>query len=293
MNLSLRSANRSVLDSVTSKRSLKMSSVDSHRRNKKFKWNYNLRKRNSNGTVCLKSSFDRIDDDLSELIFSFLPLKDKFRFECLSKHVQRVIFNRERSFSVTLYKRLSYSIFLSDSYNLLSANKDYSEYKVKYNSLKTILQKLKSLTALEVSDVIVSAQLFRIVANNCPHLQHFIVNGIASKFKVNKTNAQSISYFGRKCGHKLLSLKMSKTFPEQFIEQLHSFTPNLTSSHKFGDTCAQRAPKEWKSDKHCVKIETNIPKPYLILILNTNSNLFVTIFGNRSCETHHLKKIPQ
>ena len=38
---------------------------------------------------------DRIDDDLFELIISYLPIKDKLRFESVSKRFQRLVFNKQ------------------------------------------------------------------------------------------------------------------------------------------------------------------------------------------------------
>ncbi len=40
-------------------------------------------------------SFDsRVCDDLSEVILQFLPIKDKFRLECVSKQFQRTVYKR-------------------------------------------------------------------------------------------------------------------------------------------------------------------------------------------------------
>ena len=68
------------------KRSADLSSPNS---SKRLKPDYSLRKRKQNGMVCDKSSFDRFGYDLTELIVSYLPIKDKFRFECLSKQIQK------------------------------------------------------------------------------------------------------------------------------------------------------------------------------------------------------------
>ena len=38
---------------------------------------------------------DRIDDDLFELIISYLPIKDKLRYESVFKRFQRLIFNKQ------------------------------------------------------------------------------------------------------------------------------------------------------------------------------------------------------
>ena len=131
-----------------------------------------------------------------------------------------MIFNKQQYFSVRLYNY---------SYRLLIHNKSYTECKLNYNLFQIVLRKLHFLNALEVDDVVVNKQLFRTVADNCQHLKHFFIYGIASKFKVNKTNTKALEYFGQKCGHKLMSLKICKRFPEEYIKQLLAFTPNLTS----------------------------------------------------------------
>src|SRR5690349_4260058 len=42
-----------------------------------------------------KSSFDRFGDDLTEVILSYLPFDNKFRFECLSKQIQSLIYSKQ------------------------------------------------------------------------------------------------------------------------------------------------------------------------------------------------------
>jgi len=42
-----------------------------------------------------KDSFDRFGDDLCQLLLSYLSLKDRFRYECLSKQWQRVIYRTQ------------------------------------------------------------------------------------------------------------------------------------------------------------------------------------------------------
>ena len=45
--------------------------------------------------VSAKSSFDRFGDVLMELIVSHLTIEDKFKFECLSKRIQNIIFSKQ------------------------------------------------------------------------------------------------------------------------------------------------------------------------------------------------------
>ncbi len=44
---------------------------------------------------------DSVCDDLSEIILQFLPIEDKFRFECVSKQFQRTVFQRHYELVIT------------------------------------------------------------------------------------------------------------------------------------------------------------------------------------------------
>ncbi|CAG2101382.1 unnamed protein product, partial [Medioppia subpectinata] len=42
--------------------------------------------------IYAKDSLDRFGDDLCALLLSYLPLEDRFRWECVSKQFQRTVF---------------------------------------------------------------------------------------------------------------------------------------------------------------------------------------------------------
>ena len=52
------------------------------------------------------SYFDRVCDDLSEVILQFLSFEDKFRLECVSKQFQRTVFNRHYDLNIRKIERL-------------------------------------------------------------------------------------------------------------------------------------------------------------------------------------------
>ena len=55
-------------------------------------FNYNLK----------RDSFeDRVCDDLCEALLQFLPIEDKFKFECVSKQFQRNVFQRHEELCLT------------------------------------------------------------------------------------------------------------------------------------------------------------------------------------------------
>ena len=45
--------------------------------------------------VNAKNSFDRLGDDLTELILQYLTFEDKVRLECVSKQWRRLVFNKQ------------------------------------------------------------------------------------------------------------------------------------------------------------------------------------------------------
>ena len=49
-----------------------------------------------------KYSFDRIDDDLCEVLLSYLSLEQKFRFECVSKQFKRCVYQRQNQLKIDL-----------------------------------------------------------------------------------------------------------------------------------------------------------------------------------------------
>src|SRR5690349_14078889 len=55
-------------------------------------------------------SFDRFGDDLSEVLLTHLPLKDKIRLQCVSKQWRRTLFQRQTILSIDKYGKLDYSI---------------------------------------------------------------------------------------------------------------------------------------------------------------------------------------
>ncbi len=52
---------------------------------------------NLNNEKCSKNSFnDRIDDDLCQLLLSYLSIEDKIRFECVSKQWKELVYNKQQ-----------------------------------------------------------------------------------------------------------------------------------------------------------------------------------------------------
>ena len=77
-------------------------------------------------------SFDRFDDDLTEQIVAHLTIRDKFRFECLNKRAQSLIYRKENTLKLEL----------NDPSLPIDADS--------YQQLKRFVQKLKWLTRVEI-----------------------------------------------------------------------------------------------------------------------------------------------
>ena len=50
---------------------------------------------NTQMKVYAKNSFDRLGDDLTELILQYLTFEDKVRLECVSKQWRRLVYNKQ------------------------------------------------------------------------------------------------------------------------------------------------------------------------------------------------------
>ena len=89
-----------------------------------------------------RDSFDvRIDDDLFEVIVSYLPIKDKLRYESVSKRFQRFVFNKQKIL------RISYC---EDSAINLNAVHLISIDVMNVTNLSKLLNKFRFITTLEI-----------------------------------------------------------------------------------------------------------------------------------------------
>jgi len=53
---------------------------------------------------CSKESFDRISDNLCELLLSYLSISESVKFECVSKQWRSLIFNNQKKINYKTYK---------------------------------------------------------------------------------------------------------------------------------------------------------------------------------------------
>ena len=62
-------------------------------------------------TTYSKNSFDRFDDDLCEFVLSYLPSKDKFKYECVCSQWQRTIYQRVNRLAIRSNDELTRILF--------------------------------------------------------------------------------------------------------------------------------------------------------------------------------------
>ena len=133
-------------------------------------------------------SLDRFGDDLIELIVGNLTIEDKFKFECLSKRIQCLIFNKQYLLKTNLIDKFF-------------PHKAFGGFS--YKKLQEVLSKLKSLTKIEFDGkVLINSQIIKFIVDLCPHLRHITID----KFCItSELTTHCIEYFGRKCGPNLKS----------------------------------------------------------------------------------------
>lgn len=121
------------------------------------------------GTVARRDSFQRLDDDLSEEVLSYLPLKNKFRFECLCKRWQRLIFNKV------------FQLKTNEVRGLIPVFRSASDPEITLMDLQhfaTVLKKCRFLRYLSLHRLCGQnrEQLFDLVFEYCKHLTDVNIN---------------------------------------------------------------------------------------------------------------------
>lgn len=159
----------------------------------------------------LKQSFHRFDDNLIEEVLRYLSIGDKFRFECLSKRIQSLIFNKHIRLTIGRPDVNRRQLFVQTA-----------------NELKLVLKKLRFVTTIEINGALtVDGKLLRVIADNCRLLSRLSI-GILTSCQI--IDDKDIVYFGKKCGLRLRSLKLMNKLCESKVEILLSYTKRLTDT---------------------------------------------------------------
>lgn len=127
----------------------------------------------------VKQSFDRFGDDLSELIFTYLTFEEKFRFECLSKQWQRLVYNKQ---TVLIVKENDQSF--DNLFQLLFVKNVWCK-TIDTNALKTVLKKcpnihkinfINSFNRNHLSDISIDGSVLDVIIECCSRLDFFGLN---------------------------------------------------------------------------------------------------------------------
>ena len=167
-----------------------------------------------------KSSFDRFGDDLAEQILSYLWIKDKFRFECLSKRIQSLIYNKQTKLIIT------YDNFVSDK---KSREMIPFKYMANVNQIESVFTKLQALTDIKMSKCHDTSLLLfldytvTLLAHNCQHLNSLIIRHINLRI----VSEETIDYFGERCGERIKVLRIDWNSSYNCIDRMLSSMPNL------------------------------------------------------------------
>lgn len=111
-------------------------------------------------------SFDRFGDDISELILSYLPIKDKFRLECVSKRFRLFLFSGQRHLILDYSDRET-----ADRLNLCHV---MVNFRASLSNLNKLLKKCNKVTNISVDtqhmEVSAKKSVLNAIANHCQHL---------------------------------------------------------------------------------------------------------------------------
>ena len=172
--------------------------------------NFNLKSVSKNSD----SFDDRFCDDLCEEILQYLPLKDKMRFESVSKQFQRTVYRRNHEFNLMENERKV--IFARNVHVELS-----DEFKI-LNSIDSVLKKCPNIMSIDLTDFSsindqILRQMLQIITKYCNNLNEIKVKS----FKSN--DCKEFQEFCLKFGSKL-----KKIYGFECFNDLNLF-PNLRS----------------------------------------------------------------
>ena len=206
---------------------------------KKTKQNSNNYNKSSDKISCTsKDSFNGFDLDLTEVLLSYLTLKDKIRFECVSKKWQKLIPIRQKSLCINNFL---YGYISDNTGEIIDFN-----FGEEFNAISIkLLRKFKNLRELEVNASNADEDISQIInvllkTKSIKCLEKFKLKGIINK--------KVFIQFGRKCLKlKSLSIDCSDIFRD--IRISNEFLINLKKSKKL---------KELKLDMKIIKTFDNL-----------------------------------
>ena len=175
---------------------------------------------------------DRLGDDLTELIQSFLWFEDKIRLECVSKQWKRCVFQRQ--FVIEIGSNCKDSMnFITDmlsedmTFNVFSLeffNENYLKLgkrfiRIDNTSLEVLLNKCQNIRTVTLYSK-VKSEVLSMIGRYCPRIKSLI-------FDSKITNDDNYLSFFRENGHKLEVLIIDGQ--NEVIEPYLRLCPNVNS----------------------------------------------------------------
>ena len=93
-----------------------------------------------------KNSFDRLGDDLTELILQYLTFEDKVRLECVSKQWRRLVFNKQFAIELSMTE---FSEHTKDSLRILYRRRGLSSDN--RSALESLLNKSPNIKTIRIN----------------------------------------------------------------------------------------------------------------------------------------------
>jgi hypothetical protein len=132
-----------------------------------------------------RESFDRFNDSVCEMLFSYLSISDKVKFECVSKQWQSLVFSKHKD------------IIINESIRHINKTLEISHNfweKNQISIIECLTKKFKYINNLEINFEI-NNQSLEIITKNCGNLTKIQCFGFLSE--------NFCETFGQKCGHNL------------------------------------------------------------------------------------------
>ena len=181
---------------------------------------------NGRQVMYAKDSMERMGDDLTEVIVSYLTFADRVRLECMSRQWRSFIYRKQ--FDLEIKGRLEDI----DTLNQLVLEISVFTNIIDVIALSSLLKKcpnIRRVTIYRINDLMISGTEFDLIGQHCPHLKTL------ECYLINFESYILLNFF-REYGYRLetVCLRILCTYSNDVLKQFLSFCPNLK---KF-DFCA-------------------------------------------------------
>ena len=188
----------------------------------------NERKVNSKEYNYRRDSFeDRFCDDLSEVILQYLPLKDKFRLECVSKQFQRTVFIKQYQLTTEVIKSIVNRIVGKGS-----EFEDIPNKSIDLKLFESLLKKCQNITLIDMKgNYDCNQSVLQMIDKYCNNLNEFSIpmsywNEVILQLESTKLKKLEISLIK---GKEDILQKVVNTFPKlHYISVLFWFINQKT-----------------------------------------------------------------